>query len=70
MLDFGKTFGRKTHLCEGLAVDLDLRCEHCHGLTVTTVGVGAANLVLRYAEFLCQGFLQTGAVEGGEGGEL
>ena len=37
---------------------------------MTTVGVGTGDLALLDAELLRQGFLQTGAVQGGEGGEL
>ena len=49
---------------------LDLGGENRHGLAVTAVGVGAGHLALLDAELLRQGLLQTGAVEGGEGGEL
>ena len=44
--------------------------ENGQGLAVTAVGVGAGDLPLRNTELLRQGFLQTGAVEGGEGGQL
>ena len=70
MLDFLETLGGKAHLGEGLAVDLHLGGEYGHGLTVTAVGVGTGDLALLYAEFQGQGFLQTGAVEGGQGSEL
>ena len=70
MLDFCETLFAQAHLPEGLAVNLYLGGEYGHGLTVTTVGVGAGDLALLYAELLGQGFLKTGAVQRGQRGEL
>ena len=70
MLDLSETLLGKTHLGKGLAVDLDLGSEYCHGLSVTTISVGTGHLALLDTELLGKSLLQTGAVEGGEGGEL
>ena len=70
MLDFGEALCGQAHFGQGLAVHFHLGGENGHGFTVTTIGVGAGDLALLYAELLGQGFLQTGAIQGGQGGEL
>src|SRR3712207_6919958 len=52
--DLCPTLLREAHLCQRLAIDLHLRREYGHLLTVATIGVSTSNLILLYAKLQCQ----------------